>query len=96
MVRRALLVAAMLVLFWAGPASAQSYGDVLGTGQGSGQRVVAGGGQSGTASQAGGNLARTGQDNVEPLLQGAAVLIGTGMLLVLLARRRHTVRRTTL
>ncbi len=93
MVRRTLLVAAMLALLWAGPASAQTYGDILGTDQGTG--VVAAGGQSGSAGAPGGDLPRTGQDNVEPLLQVAVVLLGTGMLLVLMARRRHTTRHTT-
>ncbi len=100
MVRRALFVASMVLLLWAAPASAQSYGDILGQAPGGTQVVISstGGTQVFTATaetQEVGGLARTGQDNVVPMVQAAIVLIGGGMLLLLVARRRHAVRRVT-
>lgn len=89
MVRRTLLVATMLVCFWTGPAAADSYGDVLDTGRNRGGAVTAG---APGVSSARGDLARTGQDNVVPLAQGAVALVGGGMLLVLVGRRRRTSR----
>lgn len=47
--------------------------------------------QGGQAREAG--LARTGADNIWPLIQAAIVLVGGGTLLVLVARRRRIERR---
>ena len=91
MFRRVLFVASMLVMLWAGPASAEhTYGHVLDTGQnrGGAQPVV-------TNRPRGDNLARTGSNNVTPLLQAAVVLIGGGTMLVFVARRRQVARRAT-
>lgn len=48
--------------------------------------------QGGEAREAG--LARTGANNIWPLIQAAIVLLGGGTLLVLVARRRRTERRS--
>ena len=84
----------MMVLFWAGPAHADpSYGQILGTEQGKQTPVKAAAGKPAPNTSAGGNLARTGQDDIVPLVQGGLVLVGAGTLLVLAARRRQTPRR---
>lgn len=104
MIRRILFVAPMLVMFWAGPASADhTYSHVLGTDQnrGGAGTAIPGGSQGATSPQTprstgrGDNLARTGSNNVTPLIQGGVVLIGGGTMLVLVARRRQVARRAT-
>jgi len=101
--RRALLVALMVVLVWAGPASAQTIGDPIGDypptispttlatippvsvttlpPEVDEEEVEA-------AGVSGGDLAKTGANNILPLIQAAIVLMGAGTLLVLVARRR--------
>ena len=105
MVRRVLLVASMMVLLWAAPAHAQSYGDVLGNGEGQNGQGVNGQGQNGQgvsgneqeqgANQggAGRRTARTGQDNIVPLVQAGLLMVGGGTLLLFVARRRRIARR---
>ena len=102
--RRALLVAPMLLLLWVGVASAQvvgpdDYGGNLPTSLVSlppgvtlppGPEVES---QGEGVQGAGGPLARTGSDNIVPLIQAAIVLLGAGTLLVLVARRRSAERR---
>lgn len=102
-VRRVLLVASMVVLLSGAPAYAQSYGDVPAGNRGQGGGGGAGPGdpppfrlqaaQTGSATPAGGDLPRTGQSNVVPMIQVAIVLMGAGTLLVLVTRRRHTSTR---
>lgn len=105
-IRRILFVAALLVLAWVGPASADhAYDHILPTTL---VRPTVPPGVTPTtlvrvdtppdvaATSAGpGNLARTGGNNFVPLIQAAIVLIGGGTLLVLVARRRHNARRAT-
>ena len=98
MIRRTLLLASMVVLFWAGPAHAQ-YGGILGEGGGRGTGVTVPGGQgaggqgSGAGNRRGADFAKTGPSNAVPLIQAAVVLLGGGLLLVLVGRRRHAARR---
>lgn len=101
LIRRILLVAPMIVLLWAGPASAQSYGDVAGSGLERGGATVGGatvragnawsGGGGGSQGVGDGDLARTGS-NLTGLVQASVVLVGGGALLVL-SGRRHGARR---
>jgi len=97
MIRRTLIVVSMIFVLWAAPASAQSYGDVAGQDNGAGRIVrnasAPSGGAVNAGSAGGGGLARTGANNVTPLVQSAVVLIGGGALLILVARRRHMARR---
>jgi len=98
----------MMILLWAAPAHAQTYGGVLGDGQtqgGQGQGQGQGGQGQGSAGGAGagnggdrdgrGDLARTGQDNIVPMAQVAFVLLGAGTLLAFVARRRRTEHHAT-
>ena len=101
--RRALLLAPMLLLLWAGIASAQVPGPgdgypptILPTSQVTQPPPTAPPeieGEVEAASQGGQGLARTGSNNIVPLIQAAIVLLGAGTLLVLVARRRSAVRR---
>ena len=98
MLRRSLLAVFALVLLWAAPAAAQSYGDVLGEGEGRTPTVVVGQAEvpaasTGARNADAGDLARTGS-NILPEVQAAIVLIGGGALLTLVARRRRTQRRS--
>ena len=105
MMRRTLLLAAMVVLLWGAPAYAQSYGDILAQGDETGDVVITGtegatsagdgGSLATTSARDGGSLATTGRNDIVPLVQGSIVLIGCGVLLVLVARRRHTARSAT-
>lgn len=110
LIRRALILATMVVLLTAGPATAQAvnpcnpattdYNGVCPSTtltpstteaeETKGEVRVA---SAGEAAEAGGNFARTGTNNVVPLVQAAIVLLGGGTLLVLVARRRRSVRR---
>ena len=99
--RRALLLAPMLVLLWVGAASAQVGDDYPPTVVPTSLVTVPPGTvppeveveiQGGVAREAG-PLARTGADNIWPLIQAAIVLLGGGTLLVLVARRRRIERR---
>lgn len=104
MMRRVLFVASMFLALWAAPAYAEdTYDRGLGNDQGRGGAVDGGAGVGGAGANGGAgaggenarasNLARTGSNNVTPLIQAAAVLMGGGTLLVLVARRRHVARR---
>jgi len=83
----------MVVLLWAAPASAQTYGSVLNNKKTTTTTVVS---PTTTPPQGSGgtNLARTGSNNVVPLGQAAAVMVGAGTLLVLGTRRRRHPRPT--
>ena len=91
MIRRTLLLAAMVVVLWGAPASAQSYGDILGEGDEI-ERVVVTGTSTVEFDGVEGSLAQTGSNDIVPLVQGSIVLIGGGVLLVLVARRRRAAR----
>ncbi len=101
MIRRVVLVASMVTLLWAAPASAQTYAAVESVNQGqvvissNGPAVQSGSGNQVSSAGAGnGDFARTGSSNVTPLVQVGFVLLGGGALLVSVARRRRTARRT--
>ncbi len=110
MFRRALLLAPMLVLLWIGGASAQvppdDYPPTVPTSNvptslvsttvppGTAPPEVPDDEEGGEVREAG-DLARTGADNIWPLIQAAIVLLGGGTLLVLVARRRRAERRAT-
>lgn len=104
MFRRILLVACTTLFLFATPAAAQSYGDILGEGDGRNPTVNVGGAGSGSGARNGlrgdgangrgsGDLARTGSDNLIPLIQAGVVLVAGGSLLALVARRRRAERR---
>ena len=95
MLRRIVGLTFMMVLLWAGPAHAEpSYGRILDTDQSKQTPVkAASGGKAASSNRARGNLARTGQDDIVPLVQGGIVLVGAGTLLVVASRRRQNVRR---
>ncbi len=106
LVRRALIIGSALLfplVLSAGPASAQSYSDVLGRDQSgstsgadptptSGADPARSSGADAAATAA--SLPHTGPTNAVPLTEAATVLmIGGGTLLVLGTRRRRTARR---
>ena len=97
-VRRVLLATLAIFFLFGAPAGAQSYGDVLDTGQQGGATVRAAGTgivsatATGTTEANEGSLARTGSDNIQAFAQVATVLIGCGVLLVVTARRRRGTR----
>jgi len=90
MVRRVLLLASMVTLLWAAPASAQSYGNTLNQSQA--QVVVSPSGPV-VAQAGGGDLAHTGSSTAVPLVQTGIVLLGGGALLVRVGRRRRRTAR---
>lgn len=104
MCRRALVVVVLMVTFWAAPAAAQTIGDpvgdypptvvptslVLPTTLPPVPEVEE---DDDVETADTGALARTGADNIGPLIQAGIVLLGAGTLLVLVARRRRAVRR---
>lgn len=99
-IRRALIIASMVFFLWAAPAYAQTYGPAAEATDEFVQvdpasdrdALVATGERSDT--EAGDNLARTGQNNVLPMTQFAVILVGSGTLLVFVARRRRSASQT--
>lgn len=110
MIRRTLFLASLMVLLLAGPASAQTYGEILGSGgtrqtsgnvasasRGGATSAGSGLGAGGSSSSQGsGNLPNTGSNDIVPMVQASIALIGAGALLVLVARRRSAGRRRAL
>ena len=104
--RRALVVVLMVVSLWGAPAAAQTVGDPVGdypptvvptslvqtTTVPPTPEVDVDDEEEVEVAETGG-LARTGADNIGPLIQAGLVLLGAGAMLVLVARRRRAVRR---
>jgi LPXTG-motif cell wall-anchored protein len=105
MIRRASLIALIVVSFWAGPAAAQTPDPidyppsvvptslVITTPPPTAPPGVADEDRGVEVAEVRGGLARTGADNIGPLIQAGIVLLGAGAMLVLVARRRRAVRR---
>ncbi|MEJ7764945.1 MAG: hypothetical protein WKF86_05575 [Acidimicrobiales bacterium] len=86
MIRRILLTAGAMIFILASPAAA-GYSDVLGAGQQRKPTAVAA--TQGPTGETGG-LARTGSADIVPMAEAATVLVGSGALLIVVARRRRS------
>ncbi len=90
MCRRGLIVTGILLSLWISPAASQDYGSILSEGQGRVTTVDPNGAPP--ADRGTGDLARTGSNEIVPMVEAAIVLLGGGSLL-LVARRRAAERR---
>ncbi len=91
MCRRGLIVTGILLSLWISPAAAQEYGAILSEGQNRVTTVDRN--DAPLADRATGDLARTGSDEIVPMVEAGIVLLGGGSLLLLVARRRGAQRR---
>jgi hypothetical protein len=86
-----LIIACIFLSLWISPAAAQDYGRILSEDQGRVTTVDLN--DTALATRATGDLARTGSDQIVPMVEAAIVLLGGGSLLLLVARRRAAQRR---